>query len=77
MSKKKQKIEGIFRANEKGYGFVEAEGMEEDLFIPSGSVNKALNGDTVQVVIFKKKEGTKRAEAKVVKKIKEKQQKEK
>ena len=67
MSKKKQKIEGIFRANEKGYGFVEAEGMEEDLFIPSGSVNKALNGDTVQVVIFKKKEGTKRAEAKVVK----------
>lgn len=70
MSKKKQKIEGIFRANEKGYGFVEAEGMEEDLFIPSGSVNKALNGDTVQVVIFKKKEGTKRAEAKVVKIVK-------
>ena len=70
MSKKKQKIEGIFTANEKGYGFVEAEGMEEDLFIPSGSVNKALNGDTVQVVIFKKKEGTKRAEAKVVKIVK-------
>lgn len=70
MSKKKQKIEGIFRANEKGYGFVEVEGMEEDLFIPSGSVNKALNGDTVQVVIFKKKEGTKRAEAKVVKIVK-------
>ena len=70
MSKKKQKIEGIFRANEKGYGFVEIEGMEEDLFIPSGSVNKALNGDTVQVVIFKKKEGTKRAEAKVVKIVK-------
>lgn len=70
MSKKKQKIEGIFRANEKGYGFVEVEGMQEDLFIPSGSVNKALNGDTVQVVIFKKKEGTKRAEAKVVKIVK-------
>ncbi len=70
MSKKNQKIEGIFRANEKGYGFVEVEGMDEDLFIPSGSVNKALNGDTVQVVIFKKKEGTKRAEAKVVKIVK-------
>lgn len=70
MSKKKQKIEGIFRANEKGYGFVEVEGMDEDLFIPANSVNKALNGDIVQVVIFKKKEGTKRAEAKVVKIVK-------
>lgn len=70
MSKKKQKIEGIFRANEKGYGFVEVEGMDEDLFIPANSINKALNGDIVQVVIFKKKEGTKRAEAKVVKIVK-------
>ena len=49
--KKKQKIEGIFRANEKGYGFVEVEGQEEDLFVPSNSINKALNGDTVQVMI--------------------------
>ena len=68
--KKKQKIEGIFRANEKGFGFVEIEGEEEDLFIPSNSVNGALNGDTVQVTIFKPKEGTKRAEAKVVKIVK-------
>lgn len=67
MSKKKQKIEGIFRANEKGYGFLEVEGQDEDLFIPASSVNGALNGDTVQVIIFKRKEGTKRAEAKVVK----------
>ncbi len=65
--KKKQKIEGIFRANEKGFGFVEVEGFEEDLFIPSKSVNGALDGDTVQVNIYKKKEGTKRAEAKIVK----------
>jgi ribonuclease R len=68
--KKKKKIEGIFRANEKGYGFVEVEGEEEDLFVPAGSVNRALNGDTVQVMIYKKKEGTKRAEAKVVKIVK-------
>lgn len=65
--KKKQKIEGIFRANEKGFGFVEVEGFEEDLFVPSKSVNGALDGDTVQVNIYKKKEGTKRAEAKIVK----------
>ena len=68
--KKKQKIEGIFRANEKGFGFVEVEGLEEDLFIPPNSVNKALDGDTVQVNIYKKKEGTKRAEAKIVKIVK-------
>ena len=68
--KKKQKIEGIFRANEKGFGFVEVEGLEEDLFIPPNSVNKALDGDTVQVNIYKKKEGTKRAEAKIVRIVK-------
>ena len=70
MSKKKQKIEGIFRANEKGFGFVEIEGQEEDLFIPPNSVNGALNGDTVQVVIYKQKEGNKRAEAKIVRIVK-------
>lgn len=68
--KKKQKIEGVFRANEKGFGFVEVEGLEEDLFIPPNSVNKALDGDTVEVNIYKKKEGTKRAEAKIVRIVK-------
>lgn len=68
--KKKQKIEGIFRANEKGFGFVEIEDREEDLFIPQNSVNGALNGDTVQVIVYKQKEGTKKAEAKVVRIVK-------
>ncbi len=67
--KKKQKIEGVFRGNQKGFGFVEIEN-EEDLFIPSNSVNGALDGDIVQVVIYKQKEGTKRAEAKVVRIVK-------
>ncbi len=69
MSKrKKNRIEGIFRANEKGFGFVELEDEEkEDIFIPANSTNGALNGDKVQIVIFKPKEGDKRAEAKVVK----------
>ena len=68
--KKKQKIEGIFRANEKGFGFVEVEGQEEDFFIPSNSTNGALNGDTVHVSIIKQKVGTKRAEAKIIKIVK-------
>ncbi len=64
--KKKKKIEGIFRATEKSFGFVEIEN-EEDLFIAAKNVNGALNGDIVQVIIDKPKEGTKRAEAKIVK----------
>lgn len=68
--KKKQKIEGIFRANEKGFGFVEVEGQEEDFFIPAKSVNGALNGDTVRVSIIKQKEGTRKAEAKIIKIVK-------
>ena len=68
--KKKQKIEGIFRANEKGFGFVEVEGQEEDFFIPANSTNGALNGDTVHVSIIKQKEGNRRAEAKIIKIVK-------
>ena len=69
-NKKKQNIEGIFRANEKGFGFVEIENQEEDLFVPAKHVNGALNGDTVRVSITKTKEGTKKAEAKIIKIIK-------
>ncbi len=69
-NKKKQNIEGVFRANEKGFGFVEIENQEEDLFVPAKHVNGALNGDTVRVSITKPKEGTKKAEVKVIKIIK-------
>jgi ribonuclease R len=74
-NKKKQKITGTFRANSKGFGFVElevadGEDKKEDIFIPSKSVNGALNGDTVQIMIYKQKEGTKKAEGKIVKVVK-------
>lgn len=68
--KKKHKIEGIFRGNEKGSGFVKIEGEEDEVFIPSISTNGALNGDKVQIVIYKKKEDDRRAEAKIVKILK-------
>ena len=68
--KKKHKIEGIFRANEKGFGFVEIENLEQDLFIPAKNVNGALNGDTVRVSIIKPKEGNRKAEAKIIKIVK-------
>ncbi len=68
--KKKQKLEGTFKGNQRGYGFVQIENLEEEIFIPKGSTNGALDGDIVQIVIYKQKEGTKKAEAKVVKIVK-------
>ncbi len=70
-NKKKRKYDGIFRANEKGFGFVEFESEDmEDVFIPVKSVNGALNGDTVQINIFKPKTKERRAEGKIVKILK-------
>ena len=70
-NKKKQKLTGKFCANEKGFGFItfDEEG-KEDVFVPSKSVNGALDGDTVQFLIYKQKQGTKKAEAKIVKIVK-------
>lgn len=70
-NKKKRKYEGIFRANEKGFGFVEfADENMDDVFIPAKSVNGALNGDTVLINIFTPKTKERRAEGKIVKVIK-------
>lgn len=69
--KKKQKIIGVFRANEKGFGFVEFEEEEkDDIFVPTQFVNNALNGDLVEIKIWKEKENDKRAEAKIIKILK-------
>lgn len=69
--KKKQKIIGVFRANEKGFGFVEFEEEEKDnIFVPTQFVNNALNGDLVEIKIWKEKENDKRAEAKIIKILK-------
>ena len=69
--RKNKKLEGIFRANEKGFGFIELEEENiEDIFVPSNHVNGALNGDMVQFAVIKKKEGTRRAEGKITKVVK-------
>jgi len=56
-------ITGKFIGNSRGFGFVEMEGEEEDIFIPESGINGALQGDTVQAVISiqkpgRRKEGT-------------------
>lgn len=60
-------IKGTYRGNEKGYGFVIPENEEmEDIFIPRGSNNNALNEDIVIVEVVKESEDSKRKEGKIV-----------
>lgn len=42
-------LTGKYTAHVKGFGFVEIEGQEEDIFIPEESSGGAFEGDTVQV----------------------------
>lgn len=42
-------LTGTFIGNAKGFGFVEVEGREEDLFIPENRTGGAFHGDVVQV----------------------------
>ena len=69
-NKKKQRLTGKFCANEKGFGFISVDEETEDIFVPSKSINGALDGDTVQFIIYKQKEGDRKAEAKIVKIVK-------
>lgn len=44
-------IEGTFRGNERGFGFVTIGEDEDDIYIPKGATGYALDGDTVAVDI--------------------------
>ena len=59
-------LTGIFSGHPRGFGFVTAEGQEEDIFIPADRTNGALHGDRVQIVIDAEEKG-RRAEGTVVK----------
>ena len=65
---KTERIIGTFISNQRGFGFVEVDGRQEDLFIPEDKVNGAYHLDTVEVVLLKKPAG-KRQEAEVIKVI--------
>lgn len=66
--KKEDKI-GIYRKNQKGYGFVKIEEQEEEIYIAKENSLNALNGDTVSIEILQEanKEKYKKAEGKIVK----------
>ncbi len=59
-------LTGTFISNAKGFGFVEMEGKEEDLYIPEDKTGGAFHKDTVEVVLLPST-GGKRQEAQVIK----------
>ena len=59
-------LTGTFISNSKGFGFVEIEGREEDLFIPEDNTNGAFHKDIVEVALLPGRDG-KRQEAQVLK----------
>lgn len=56
----KQVIQGTFLAHPRGFGFVEAESLEEDLFIPEGKQGEAYHLDQVEVIPEPLKKGRRR-----------------
>lgn len=62
--------EGIYRKNQKGFGFVKIEGQEDEIYISKENSLKALNGDRVIVEIIEKKSKIKSADGKIIKIIK-------
>ncbi len=53
-----RKYIGTFISNAKGFGFVEIEGHDQDVFIPESEVNGAFLSDVVEVLVKDHKEGT-------------------
>lgn len=43
----------------RGQGYIIVEDLEEDIYVKSKNLNKALNGDIVEVYVFKRKKGGK------------------
>ena len=63
----KEEIIGIYRKNQKGFGFVKIEDQEDEIYISRENSKNALNGDTVAIKIIAEKEGDKKQEGKIVK----------
>lgn len=62
--------DGIYRKNQKGFGFVRIEDQEDEIYVAKENSLNALNGDRVLIEIMEEKNKVKSAEAKVVKILK-------
>ena len=62
-------LNGTFRGNEKGFGFVKLEGKDDEVYISRGNTKDALNGDKVLIKIINEDIETNRREGKIVKTV--------
>ena len=62
-----EEYQGIFRGNEKGFGFVKIEGQENEIYVSRANTKDAIDGDEVIVKILKKEGKEKHKEGKVTK----------
>ncbi len=60
-------LEGTFRRNPKGFGFVKTDKYDEEIFISKNGSNNALNGDKVLISVYNSNETGKSMEGKIVK----------
>ena len=60
-------IEGIYRRNSKGFGFVKVEDEEDEIYISKSNSMKAFNGDKVLIKIVDKEKDKKSQEGKIIK----------
>ena len=68
---KERTLKGVYSKAKKGFGFVSLSEKElDDIYIPKGSEGNAMDGDTVQILITKEKQGDSSAEGKIVKVMK-------
>ena len=59
-------FEGRARMTRDGFIFVEVEGQDDDIFVKASRTRKALDGDTVRVVVKRENTSKKRREGEVV-----------
>ena len=65
---KERTLKGVYSKAKKGFGFVSLSEKElDDIYIPKGSEGNAMDGDTVQILITKEKQGDSSDEGKIVK----------
>ena len=62
--------DGIYRKNQKGFGFVKMEGQEDEIYVSKENSLNALNGDRVLIDVIEEKNKVKKAEGKVVRILK-------
>ena len=54
-SKSLEEFEGTVSLSRDGFGFVKAEGLKDDVFIPMRKLHFALNGDFVKIAVSKRR----------------------